>query len=254
MIAIDPMSQQRDLTGSHKVHRGRASARSEQRRPLRVPPGVADEVQVPGQERPQLCRQGFAVTDHMIEIIRGSLDTAQSSALATKALLRGSAQLSKRCLGWAVAACLATPVGAQAPAGHIHSGHAAQAAPAPNDTRQFVTLPEPLRTQTLSNMRDHLQTLGEIQYLLSVASFDKASTVAESRLGMSSLQLHGSHEVSKYMPKGMQDLGSAMHRSASQLARVATEASVTGDLKRPLEALSTLTQTCVACHSAYRFH
>ena len=151
-------------------------------------------------------------------------------------------------------ACLAAPVGAQTPAGHTHSGHGAQADTAPNDTRQFVNFPQPLRTHTLSNMRDHLQTLGEIQQLLSVASFDKASAVAESRLGMSSLQLHGSHEVAKYMPKGMQDLGSAMHRSASQFARVATEASVTGDLKVPLEALSTLTQTCVACHAAYRLY
>ena len=151
-------------------------------------------------------------------------------------------------------ACLAAPVGAQAPAGHLHSGHDAQADTAPNDTRQFIAFPQPLRTHTLSNMRDHLQTLGEIQHLLSVASFDKASAVAESRLGLSSLQLHGSHEVAKYMPKGMQDLGSAMHRSASQFARVATEASVTGDLKDPLEALSTLTQTCVACHAAYRLH
>jgi cytochrome c556 len=52
----------------------------------------------------------------------------------------------------------------------------------------------------------------------------------------------------------MQDLGSTMHRSASQFARLATEASVTGDLKGPLAALSTLTQNCVACHAAYRLY
>jgi hypothetical protein len=136
----------------------------------------------------------------------------------------------------------------------MHSGHGTQADTVLNDARQLVSFPEPLRRHTMSNMRDHLQTLGEIQHLLSVAAFDKASAVAESRLGMSSLQLHGSHEVAKFMPKGMQDLGTSMHRSASQFARAATEASVTGDLKGPLAALSTLTQNCVACHATYRLY
>jgi hypothetical protein len=115
-----------------------------------------------------------------------------------------------------------------------------------------VKFPEPLRVHTLANMRDHLQVLGEIQGLLGTGAFDKAADLAESRLGMSSLGVHGAHEVAKYMPKGMQDAGTAMHRSASQFARVATDASVTGDLKEPLKALSTVSQTCVACHAGYR--
>ena len=43
-----------------------------------------------------------------------------------------------------------------------------------------------------------------------------------------------------------------MHRAASQFAIVAKDASVTGDLKAPLSALSRVSQTCVACHAAYR--
>ena len=69
---------------------------------------------------------------------------------------------------------------------------------------------------------------------------------------MSSLELHGAHEVAKYMPVGMQEAGTAMHRSASQFAVVAKDASVTDDLKLALAALANLNPTCVACHAAYR--
>lgn len=69
---------------------------------------------------------------------------------------------------------------------------------------------------------------------------------------MSSLGLHGAHEVAPYMPKAMQDAGTAMHRAASQFAIVAKDTSVTGDLKAPLAALVRVSQTCVACHAAYR--
>lgn len=101
-------------------------------------------------------------------------------------------------------------------------------------------------------MRDHLSTLGDIQDALATGAFDKASDLAEQRLGLSSLEMHGAHEVAKYMPKGMQEAGSAMHRSASQFATVAKNASVTGDYKPVLTSLARLNQTCVACHAAYR--
>lgn len=109
-----------------------------------------------------------------------------------------------------------------------------------------------MRSHTLANMRDHLLTMGEIQAALANGSFDKASELAEQRLGMSSLELHGAHEVAKYMPKGMQDAGTAMHHSASQFAIVVKDASVSGDFKPALGALARLNQTCVACHAAYR--
>jgi hypothetical protein len=120
------------------------------------------------------------------------------------------------------------------------------------DSRQLVKYPEPLRIHTLANMRDHLLTMGRIQEALASGSFDKASDLAEQRLGMSSLEMHGAHEVAKYMPKGMQDAGAAMHHSASKFAMVAKDASVTGDLKPVLSSLASLNQTCVACHAAYR--
>jgi hypothetical protein len=155
-----------------------------------------------------------------------------------------------------VVAC-STQISAGDPAHGHHPppNPATAAAPAhamPPDTRTFVNYPEALRTHTLANMRDHLLAITEIQDHLAKGSFDKASDLAEQRLGMSSLGLHGAHEAAKHMPKGMQDAGTAMHRSASQFAIVAKDASVTGDMKAPLAALARVSQTCVACHAAYR--
>lgn len=136
-----------------------------------------------------------------------------------------------------------------------HSAHTAASGPSsgtPKDVRQLVKYPDLLRVHTLANMRYHLQTMGMIQEALAGGSFDTARELAENRLGMSSLRLHGAHEVAKYMPKGMQEAGTAMHRSASQFALVAQEASVTGDLRATLASLAKINQTCVACHAAYR--
>jgi cytochrome c556 len=54
--------------------------------------------------------------------------------------------------------------------------------------------------------------------------------------------------------RGMQDAGTAMHRSASQFATIAKDASVTGDLRPVLAAMARINQTCVACHAGYRLH
>jgi hypothetical protein len=144
---------------------------------------------------------------------------------------------------------------AHQPGSHTHamSGHARQAA-APGDKRQLVEFPQQLRSHTLTNMRDHLAALGEMQDALAQGQFDRAADVAEQRLGMSSLRTHGAHEVARYMPQGMQDAGTAMHRSASQFATIAKDASVTGDLRPALAALARVNQTCVACHAGYRLH
>lgn len=144
------------------------------------------------------------------------------------------------------AAMVAILSGCAAPSGD-HAAHAPAA-----DPRVMVQFPEMLRTHTLANMRDHLLALAEIQDHLAHGGYDKASDTAEQRLGMSSLGLHGAHDVAKFMPQGMQAAGTAMHRSASQFAIVAKDASVTGDVKSSLAALARVSQTCVACHAAYR--
>ena len=124
--------------------------------------------------------------------------------------------------------------------------------PAPPDTRQLVDFPPPLRERELANMRDHLRTLSEIQSYLAKYDFDKAADLAEKRLGMSSFSLHGAHEVAPYMPKGMQEAGTALHHAASRFAVTAQDAAVNRDLGRALGALNEVTQACIACHAAYR--
>lgn len=116
----------------------------------------------------------------------------------------------------------------------------------------LVHFPKQLRDHTLSNMRDHLSVIAAIQGYLAAHRFDNAAEIAEQRLGMSSLKLHGAHEVAKYMPKGMQEAGSAMHRAASRFALAAQESAVNKEMEKPLAALATLTQMCVACHAGYR--
>ena len=133
-----------------------------------------------------------------------------------------------------------------------HSGGSHGAVNPSTDQRQFVRFPDALRDHTLANMRDHLIALQEIQLHLGMGHNDIAAKIAESRLGMSSLALHGAAEVAKYMPQGMQDAGTAMHRAASRFAIAAQDASVTGDAKPVFAGLADLTAQCVGCHAGYR--
>jgi hypothetical protein len=144
---------------------------------------------------------------------------------------------------------------AAAPTDEQHAmpmGHEAMHTAAPPDTREPVHFPAPLLAHELANMRDHLITLSRIQEYLSKKEFDKAGRLAETRLGMSSFGLHGAHEVAPYMPKGMQDAGTAMHHAASRFAIATQEAAVNDDVAHALGALNEVTQACVACHAAYR--
>ncbi|MET0278509.1 MAG: hypothetical protein ABW198_09265 [Pseudorhodoplanes sp.] len=133
--------------------------------------------------------------------------------------------------------------------GHRHEASRATRGP---DTRELVKFPPALAEATLANMRDHLQTLQQIQEHLGMGHADKAAKIAETQLGMSSLGLHGAAEVSKYMPQGMQQAGSAMHRAASRFAIAAQDADVTGDMKPVFAALAEITGQCVGCHAGYR--
>jgi hypothetical protein len=115
-----------------------------------------------------------------------------------------------------------------------------------------VEFPGELREHTLANMRDHLLALQQIQAALAERAYDTAAAIAENRLGMSSLQSHGAHDVARYMPQGMQEAGTAMHRGASRFAVSLQEAAITHDLRQPLAELSKVTASCVACHAGYR--
>ena len=149
-----------------------------------------------------------------------------------------------------LAACaLALSAGAQ-----DHRHRMTEPAAAQTDARELVKFPEPMRLHTISSMRDHLLALQEIDVALSQNGFDKAASIAEQRLGMSSLELHGAAHLAPFMPQGMQDIGTQMHRAASRFAVEAQNGSVINDVRPALAALGAVMQQCVACHAAYRLH
>jgi hypothetical protein len=119
---------------------------------------------------------------------------------------------------------------------------------AEDDTRQLVQLPEIMQQHMMSNMRDHLVVINELLINLANDELDKAARTAEYRLGMSSLESHGASHMAGFMPEGMRQAGTDMHRAASRFALKAQE----GDVLPAYTALSGITSACVACHSGYR--
>ena len=119
---------------------------------------------------------------------------------------------------------------------------------ADENSRQLVELPEMMQQHMMSNMRDHLVAINEILINMANGQLDQAAEVAESRLGMSSLELHGANHMAKFMPEGMRQAGTSMHRAASRFALKAQEEEVLP----AYNALSEVTSACVACHSGYR--
>jgi hypothetical protein len=122
------------------------------------------------------------------------------------------------------------------------------------DSRQLVELPVMMRDHMLENMRDHLLALTEIQQYLALEEYEKASTVAENRLGMSSLGGHGASHMARFMPAAMQQIGTQMHKAASRFATIVQEGGLEGSTPKIAEGLAGVMQQCVACHSSYRVH
>ena len=119
---------------------------------------------------------------------------------------------------------------------------------ADDDSRKLVQLPEMMQQHMMSNMRDHLVAINEILIGMANGDFDEAAEIAEYRLGMSSLKSHGASHMAKFMPEGMRQAGTAMHKAASRFALKAQEEEVLP----AYNALSEVTSACVACHSGYR--
>ena len=119
---------------------------------------------------------------------------------------------------------------------------------AAEDSRQLVELPEMMQQHMMKNMRDHLVAINEILINIANDELEKAADVAEYRLGMSSLDSHGASHMAKFMPEGMRQVGTSMHRAASRFALKVQE----GDLSPAYNALSQVTSACVTCHSGYR--
>ncbi len=116
------------------------------------------------------------------------------------------------------------------------------------DARQEVSLPATLKTHMLHNMRDHLLALHEILDALGRDDSDKAAQIAESRLGMSSLALHGANRAGPYMPPAMRKAGMSLHHAASRFALAVQEE----DSQKTYKALSQITASCITCHAQFR--
>ena len=116
------------------------------------------------------------------------------------------------------------------------------------DTRVLVKLPQKIENHMMSNMRDHLMALNEIIEAMAEDKMDKAAKIAESRLGMSSMSLHGASKAAPYMPKGMRQAGFNLHKAATRFALKAEEE----DQKGAMKAFSKVVASCVACHAGYR--
>lgn len=117
-----------------------------------------------------------------------------------------------------------------------------------DESRQLVQLPEMMQEHMMANMRDHMRAINEILINMGNGELDKAAKVAEQRLGMSSLESHGGHHMARFMPDGMRQAGTSMHRAASRFALKAEE----GEPLPAYKALAEVTSACVACHSSYR--
>jgi len=116
------------------------------------------------------------------------------------------------------------------------------------DARQLVKLPDMMQQHMLHNMRDHLASINQILSYMADDELDKAADVAETRLGMSSLEAHGASHMARFMPEGMRQAGTRMHKAASRFARTAQE----GDALPAYKALAEITAACVSCHAGYR--
>lgn len=136
------------------------------------------------------------------------------------------------------------------------------------DGRALVNFPPEMRTHMLRNMRDHVETLNGILQALASADYAGAAKIATEHLGLDSPSAAackpkaanaapsapGSMDemMALYMPEPMRAIGLSMHTSASEFADAAERAATTHDGKAAVEALSRVTQNCVACHAGYR--
>ena len=104
-------------------------------------------------------------------------------------------------------------IGCAAAQHHNHQEHMDQGASAA-DTREFVKFPPELVEHIITNMRDHLLALQQINEALARGEPEKAGKIAEERLGMTHSGCIAGQRSAKYMPQGMQDAGMEMHKAA----------------------------------------
>ena len=123
------------------------------------------------------------------------------------------------------------------------------------DVRTLVKLPADIENKMLVNMRDHIRALDDIIHAVQTGEYEDAESIAESRLGWSSLVRRGDQEVADHWPKPMQAMADQMYDAGSNFVIVAQNASVEDSkesYKKVIAALGQMTSACRSCHEAYR--
>lgn len=123
------------------------------------------------------------------------------------------------------------------------------------DVRTLVKLPAEIEHKMLVNMRDHIRALDDIIHAVQAGDYEDAESIAESRLGWSSLVRRGDQEVADHWPKPMQAMADQMYDAGSNFVIVAQNASVEDSkesYKKVIAALGQMTSACRSCHEAYR--
>ncbi len=117
-----------------------------------------------------------------------------------------------------------------------------------DDNRQFVQMPAMPKKIMRQRMLSNLVGLTQIIGLLANNKLEDAASVAETQIGNRSIGAGTGMGPGRFMPIGMRKIGQSMHKSVAEFARIAR----TGETTQTYVALQNITNTCVACHAAYR--
>jgi cytochrome c556 len=133
---------------------------------------------------------------------------------------------------------------------------AAAATQSIDDDRIAVKMPGTIVAQFKQAMRGYLETISKIQDDMGKGSYLEASETAENTLGLTAhaklLALQPPPRILNYTPPAMRTIGDALHEASSKFAQAAREAAVTGDSRKAWAAMAMMTNTCAACHAAFR--
>lgn len=114
-----------------------------------------------------------------------------------------------------------------------------------NDGRISLGLSPAMKQHQLSNMRSHVEAVQSIVGFVSEGSFEKASQIAHSKLGLT-------EEMKKmcnsFENEAFKNMGLEFHKSGDDLG----EALQTKDMTKSLRALHTTMGYCVQCHATFR--
>ena len=114
-----------------------------------------------------------------------------------------------------------------------------------HDKRISLGFSPAMKQHQLANMRSHVQAVQSIVGLVSEGSFEKASHIAHSKLGLTDEM---KKMCNSFKNEAFRNLGLAFHKSGDELG----EALKTKNITVSLKALHTTMGYCVQCHATFR--